>query len=84
MSRTFKDKREVKAKRLFKAPEFKRRYRNVLENGFVDDLYCDICPDCGAEIIFERGFLFCEDCDWGSFLRDEIAADLDLEFSDAA
>ena len=84
MSRTFKDKKEEKAKRINKAPQFKRSYRNVLENGFPEDGDSDRCPECGAAVNFDRGFRSCEECNWGSFFPEEPDADGELEFSDVA
>jgi len=84
MSRTFKDKKEVKAKRVSAEPNFKRSYRAVLEHGFSDDFESDICPDCGAAMAYERGYLTCEECNWGSFYPQEKNSEAELEFSDAA
>jgi hypothetical protein len=84
MSRTFKDKKEEKVKRLNKQPEFKRSYRAAIENGFADDIDFDTCPDCGATTSFESGFLSCGECNWGSFFPNEKDSDGDLEFSDVA
>ncbi len=80
MSRTFKDKKEEKAKRLNREPHFKKSYRDVLEQGFSVDLDCDTCPDCGATMNFERGFFSCEECGWGSFFPEELNREADLDF----
>jgi hypothetical protein len=84
MSRTFKDKKQENAKRPARQPKLKRAYRAVLEGGFEEDMNCDACPDCGAELIFERGFLTCEECGWGSLFPKESDPELGLEFSHVA
>jgi hypothetical protein len=84
MSRTFKDQRDAKSKRCTGEPEFKQSYRQVLDHGFSEDINCDICPDCGAELNFEHGFLLCDECNWGSYYPEELSPNKALEFSDAA
>lgn len=84
MSRTFKDKKQEKAKRPARQPKLKRAYRTVLERGFDEDMNCDVCPDCGAALIFERGFLSCEECGWGSLFPEENDPEFGLEFSHVA
>ena len=51
MSRTHKDRKEQKARRLLlQQPEFKRSYRDFLENGSSEDVECGTCPECGAPV----------------------------------
>ena len=84
VSRTYKDQKEVKAKRVRTEPSFKRSYRDVLQHGFPVDIDCDICPDCGAAMAYERGYLTCEECNWGSYYPLERNSEAELEFADAA
>ena len=56
MSRTFKDKKEERAKRWKKEPHFSRSYRQVLEHGFKEDL----CT-CGCGAAMSLGDCSCED-----------------------
>lgn len=84
MSRTFKDLKEEKAKRLNRQPQFKRRYRVATENGFAEDSDCETCPECGAAMNFEGGYLSCEDCNWGSYANENDDITEELEFSDVA
>lgn len=83
MSRTFKDRKEQKAKRISLEPQFKRKYRAAIENGFAEESDMEICPECGASMIFEGGFLSCQECNWGSFANEHDDVE-ELEFSDVA
>ena len=83
MSRTFKDRKEEKAKHINREPQFKRQYRMAKANGFKEDSDTEVCPDCGASMTFEAGFLSCQECNWGAF-ADELDELVEMEFFDVA
>jgi len=68
MSRTFKDRKESKAKRkrvlepLWTKTYERRRYEGPNEN---EDL--EICPECHSPTDFQDGFITCPACKWGNY-----------------
>ncbi len=92
MSRTYKDMKAKKEVRKRKTKELlKARYRNFKQSGFPEDLLfanaqCTlrevICPECGIEMTYDRGYIFCDRCHWGSIFPDD--KNMELKFSDAA
>lgn len=85
MSRTTKDRRDVKARRRGrKDPNFKQSFRAAKMKGFAEDGEYELCPDCGAHMDFERGFLTCGECHWGSYLLERQGTNQELDFSNVA
>jgi hypothetical protein len=68
MSRTFKDRKELKVKRkkLFQPLWTKRFERNHYE-GTDDNEELERCPKCQALTNFQNGFINCSMCDWGNY-----------------
>ncbi|QDK44681.1 hypothetical protein DOM22_05650 [Bdellovibrio sp. ZAP7] len=69
MSRTFKDKREVKVKRKkFKQMLWTKKFEiNKLEGDDEENEELDFCPECNFPTDFEAGLLTCSKCGWGNF-----------------
>ncbi len=71
MSRTYKDRKEVKAKRKkFFQPIWIKRFENNHYKGSDDEndnLELDRCPECNTLTEFQGGFIVCTNCHWGDY-----------------
>ena len=84
MSRTYKDTKSQKQKRThIHRPQLTQDFLRTKQNGFDGDLAIDCCPDCGAPLEFEAGYLSCTDCGWGSYTPQERNSDLELKLQQA-
>ena len=84
MSRTYKDMKSQKSKRShIHRPRLSHEFLRVKQNGFDGDFAIDCCPECGAPLEFEAGYLTCTDCGWGAYTPQERNPDLELKFEKA-
>lgn len=69
MSRTFKDKREVKTKRkkLTEVLWRKNFERTKIEGVEDENDELDFCPKCSNPTDFHAGLIQCSVCGWGNF-----------------
>lgn len=86
MSRTNKDKRNIKLKNGFsKEPNLRTRYAHVKIHGFIEDFENSQCPDCGGVCEYQDGFYTCSECHWGGFSNEsDFEETNELEFSRAS
>ncbi|MGZ3772726.1 MAG: hypothetical protein ACXVCY_07670 [Pseudobdellovibrionaceae bacterium] len=87
MSRTFKDRKELKSKRkkLFE-PLWKKRFEKDHYGNNTGNLELEFCPECKSPTDFQNGFITCPSCHWGNYfpangLREE---DDELEYQFAS
>lgn len=90
MARTFKDKREFKAKRRkFFQPLWTKRFEHSRYKGDLsDNSDLDFCPSCYAPTDFQGGFITCAKCDWGNYFpankRKKKQQEEEFEYESAA
>ena len=88
MSRTLKDRRELKVKRkkLHQPLWTKRFERNHYTGDEAENDELEMCPSCHSPTDFQNGFINCTKCNWGNYfpangLREE---EEDIEYQTAS
>lgn len=72
MSRTLKDKREMKVAHSLKQEKpIHQKYRKFKQEGSYD-WGEDLCPECGGITDFQNGFLTCTECNWSTFETEDL------------
>lgn len=82
MSRTFKDEKNfIQMNRIKKMTPTNFDLLKLKIRGYVEDFDYSICPDCKGLCEYERGYLTCHNCGWGSFINEYKYENGELEFS---